>query len=131
MSSEMIYESKQIVGCNLIDVKVGTTGYCGGDGGHGGRTMIQLNDGGGTCWEFVKLHNEHGNDGIRIALEGDSELTTIIEAFRYAADTLEKLTMDKPRLARQEYFKLQEEAREISERLAEINRRSNELKEEF
>ena len=31
---------RDVVSCNILEVEAGTTGYCGGDTGHGGRTYF-------------------------------------------------------------------------------------------
>lgn len=83
---------KEIHNCNILKVRVGTTGYCGGDSGHGGRSFIEITDETSTCWE-ANLQYDPGGDvqSIRIDLFGDSELETIIEALRFAADNLERI----------------------------------------
>ncbi len=35
---------KEIVSANILEVEVGTTGYMGGDTGHGGRTFFRIKD---------------------------------------------------------------------------------------
>ena len=59
---------------NTLTVTVGTNGYQGGDSGHGGRTYISIEDTGCTDIEARA-----------------SELDSIIEAFRWAADKLEEI----------------------------------------
>jgi len=83
----------QIVSANLLEVECGSTGLMGGDSGHGGRTYIRIEDVGGTDIKVTSLpifRNTRGNGGVVIELGGDAELLTIIEAFRYIADELEK-----------------------------------------
>jgi len=36
--------AQEIVSANIITVEVGTTGHCGGDSGHGGRTYLRIKD---------------------------------------------------------------------------------------
>ena len=82
---------KEIPNCNILKVKVGTTGYCGGDAGHGCRSFVMLTNLSSTDWKAA-VKSDPGGDvqSIRIDLFGDSELETIIEALRFAADNLER-----------------------------------------
>ena len=34
--------SRDVVSCNILEVEAGTTGYMGGDTGHGGRTYFRI-----------------------------------------------------------------------------------------
>jgi len=40
--------------CNCLDVDVATTGYCGGDSGHGGRTYLKLMDADCSDIDFLR-----------------------------------------------------------------------------
>lgn len=83
---------KEIPNCNILKVKVGTTGYCGGDAGHGGRSFIEITDETSTNWKADLQCDTFGDvQSIRIDLFGDSELETTIEALRFAADNLERI----------------------------------------
>lgn len=76
---------------NILEVTACTTGFRGGDAGHGGRTIVRFKDLGGTCIKVFPLCEEYGNGGVEIVLGGDTELITMIDGLRFAADTLEKL----------------------------------------
>ena len=85
-------ESKELVNANILEVEVGTTGYRGGDSGHGGRTYIKLQDHSSTdirvrvnCGEWHSLMSE---GPLEIALGGDAELDTFIDALEFAVKTL-------------------------------------------
>lgn len=98
-------EKEEFVSANMLSVEVGTTGYCGGDSGHGGRTYLRIHDEGCTDLR-CKVHGyfvDEENGGadyedkytddaqdIEITLGGDCEMDTFIAALRYAADTLEQ-----------------------------------------
>jgi hypothetical protein len=73
----------------ILRAIVATTGYRGGDSGHGGRTEIVFEDVAGV--DMVSSHM--AEDGTRVALVfgGDAELRVAIRAFRFVADALEKL----------------------------------------
>lgn len=82
--------TKQILGCNNLQVMVGTTGYCGGDGGHGGRTYIKIMNLANTDWETRTSRDMHDNlKEIELLLKGDSELETTIAAFKFITKILE------------------------------------------
>lgn len=88
--------SKEIISANILDVEVGTTGYCGGDTGHGGRTYLRISNVASTDMRCrVKsngmLHCFDGcmdADQIEIMFGGDCELSTFIEALEFAANAL-------------------------------------------
>ena len=106
-------EKKEIVSCNIIEVEAGTTGYCGGDTGHGGRTLFRINNLASTDMRLsfhtnyspygkieigdLQLQGIHGTAGfdleaeeIEIVFGGDCELDTFIEALEFALETLKK-----------------------------------------
>ena len=82
--------------CNILSVEVGTTGYMGGDSGHGGRTYLRITDEGSTDLRCRVEANDgedyeaHRANRIEIMLGGDAELETFTQALRFAADVLEK-----------------------------------------
>jgi hypothetical protein len=80
-----IYE-KEIVSANILRVAAGTTGFRGGDSGHGGRTHIEIEDLANTDVQFIV---EKNGRQLRIELGGDTELETIIEALEFVSETLE------------------------------------------
>lgn len=78
--------SRELVNACMMRVYAGTTGYRGGDSGHGGRTFIRLVDDGGTDMEIVPSHDP---EGVEIVFEGDAELTNIVDALKFAVHVLE------------------------------------------
>ncbi len=89
----MDIKSLQITSANTLRVTVWTTGLMGGDTGHGGRTVFQLTDEGGTdirC--YVRQAGEvtafEELDSVAIVFGGDTELETFIMALEYAAAQL-------------------------------------------
>lgn len=78
--------TKTICSANILKVEAGTNGIHGGDSGHGCRTYFSICDAGGTDLRVNALP-----DGIEIALGGDAELQTFIEALTFAADTLKEM----------------------------------------
>ena len=75
-----------------LKAECGTNGYHGGDGGHGSRTYVMISDIGGTdiSIKAYKPDIVFGNGYVIIELTGDSELHTIIDCFKFIAETLEK-----------------------------------------
>lgn len=75
----------------MLGVSVTTNGYQGGDSGHGGRTYFSLEDLGSTDIDARVTINKDGNTKVEIMLGGDSELDSLIDCLRWAADRLEVL----------------------------------------
>ena len=66
---------RDVVNCNILTVSAGTTGLKGGDSGHGGRTVIRIEDSGSTNIEVKLIPGDRAcNQGIEIKLGGDAEL---------------------------------------------------------
>lgn len=84
---------KAFYSANILEVTAATTGLCGGDAGHGCRTMIRFNDLAGTAIKArIIPESIHGNGGVELMLAGDCELITLIDGLRFAADALEELS---------------------------------------
>lgn len=83
---------KEITSANVTEIEVGTTGFCGGDSGHGCRTYLRIKDLASTDMRvnvdgesaFCKECNQ-----IEIVMGGDCELETLVDALRFAIETLE------------------------------------------
>ena len=81
---------REIVNANLLEVEAGTTGYKGGDSGHGCRTYIRIEDLGDTNIRVAAIKSsKRGNGGMVIELGGDSELSTIIAGLKFITKVLE------------------------------------------
>lgn len=74
----------QFSSANILEVEVGTTGFCGGDTGHGARTYFRLEDLGGTDITARVIEGA----GVVVELGGDTEIDTFISALEYAANIL-------------------------------------------
>ena len=68
-----------LTSCNILEFSVGTTGYCGGDYGHGGRTFIRMDFSESAALK-VKVIKP---DIVEIALGGDCELATLTGALEF------------------------------------------------
>ena len=88
---------KEFVDCNILEVKVGTTGYMGGDTGHGGRTRLVLKNISSTDMRVSLNNGEYKDvDELSIVFGGDSELDTFTKALIFATNILMERTMPKP-----------------------------------
>jgi len=87
-----IYEKEFSDSC-ILRVAAGTTGYRGGDTGHGGRTRIELENVAGADISFkVRERDGEGEKRLIINLGGDAELRVIIEALEFIAGVLKNVT---------------------------------------
>lgn len=68
-----------LTSCNILEFSVGTTGECGGDYGHGGRTFIRMDFSESCALKFNVLKS----DIVEIALAGDCELDTLTGALEF------------------------------------------------
>lgn len=75
-----------VTSCNIIGFSVGTTGYCGGDSGHGGRTIFTIFD---RLSSDMRATTYCDGSVLRVELGGDSELDTIIAVLKSIALILE------------------------------------------
>lgn len=82
-------QSKDLVDFNIINVAVGTTGYKGGDTGHGGRTIFTIENESSTDMRIAINNGDYYNvDKFSLAFGGDAELTTFIQALEFALQVL-------------------------------------------
>ena len=87
--TEITTYSREIMSCNILEVEAGTTGYMGGDGGHGGRTYFRIKDEGGTDIQVHPL-GRYADKGFEVSMAGDCELETIIRALKFITKVLEE-----------------------------------------
>ena len=78
---------REIIDACMLKAAAGTTGYQGGDTGHGCRTYLRLSDIGGADMRS-RLFDAHGERGVEIALGGDAELHTLLEALEFVIHVL-------------------------------------------
>lgn len=91
---EIKMSKKEIQSANCLAVEVGTNTPKHGDAGHGGITILQLEDNGGTTWT-LKCKDVNGKEikienpkQITIELHGDSEAMTFLECLEFAVASL-------------------------------------------
>ena len=87
--TEITTYSRDILSANILEVEAGTTGYKGGDSGHGGRTYFRIADAAGTDNAFSNNWTEEWQRIEKIALEVHPAWTdTILQAaLQFAAST--------------------------------------------
>lgn len=86
--------SREIESYNILEVEAGTTGYRGGDTSHGGRTYFRIQNEACTDMEihsYSDRYNYYVSDecGVEVALGGDCELETMIQALKFIVKVLE------------------------------------------
>ena len=82
--------TREVVSANILEVEAGTTGYRGGDTGHGGRTYFRICDEACTDMNVSVFHDRYGySTGFEVALGGDCELETMIKALKFITKVLE------------------------------------------
>lgn len=84
--------SKEFWSCNAFRVTVGTNSPCGGDAGHGGKTLFRLRNLTSTDWDvFIdKKEAVHSPYELTILLYGDTEAQTFADSLIFAGKTLKK-----------------------------------------
>lgn len=110
---------KEIVSANILEVEVGTTGYMGGDTGHGGRTFFRIKNVSSTDMRLAfsdngKYFNSRYLNDLELTFGGDCELDTFCEALRIGYNVLSQHSdgsliddfMPSPLEQRQERFAL-------------------------
>lgn len=91
--------SRDFQGANVLRCYTDTNTPKGGDSGHGGLTMFQLENLGGTDWRLYvngKPLLESEFTRFKLVLGGDSECKTLADALIWAGETL------KARIAKNE-----------------------------
>ena len=87
--TEITTYTRDVVSANILQAEAGTTGYKGGDTGHGGRTYFRIQDEGSTDIDVKPVITRYGCDGFEVTLGGDCELETMIRALKFITKVLE------------------------------------------
>jgi hypothetical protein len=87
---ESPHTAARLTSANVLEAEAGTTGYMGGDTGHGGRTYLRITDLGGTDIRVNPIQDRYGNGGFEVTLGGDCELATMITALKFITQVLEE-----------------------------------------
>ena len=88
-STKVTTFTKSFQSHNWLSVEVGTNCPQGGDGGHGGRTVLRLAE---DCGPFI-VKTDSGEEYaqfMEITMEGDTEGETFLDALKFAVMVLEK-----------------------------------------
>ena len=88
--TEITTYTREVVSCNILEVEAGTTGYQGGDTGHGGRTYFRIQDEGSTDMNIQTRSDRYGGSEVEVILGGDCELETMIRALKFITKVLEE-----------------------------------------
>ena len=81
--------TREIISASYLEVEAGTTGYRGGDTGHGCRTYFRIKDLGGTDISINVIRDCDGDaEGFEVMLGGDCELDSIIRALKFITKVL-------------------------------------------
>jgi hypothetical protein len=93
-----ISERREFSSANILKVEVKSTGYKGGDWGHGSRHYLSLHNEVATSW-YVKVKDSEGKTRVfdqpqtmELLLGGDTELDTFTDSLEFAASVLRKAT---------------------------------------
>nr|WP_289698138.1 hypothetical protein [Enterocloster clostridioformis] len=87
--TEITTYTRDVVSANILQAEAGTTGFMGGDTGHGGRTYFRIQDLGSTDIDIKPIVTRYGCDGFEVTLGGDCELETTIRALKFITKVLE------------------------------------------
>ena len=88
--TEITTYTRDVVSANILQVEAGTTGYKGGDTGHGGRTYFRISDEASTDIHVTPFMDRVGGKGVEVTLGGDCELETMIRALKFITKVLEE-----------------------------------------
>lgn len=85
----VITYTREVNNASYLEVEAGTTGYMGGDTGHGCRTYFRIKDLGGTDISINVIRDCDGDaEGFEVMLGGDCELDSIIRALKFITKVL-------------------------------------------
>jgi len=89
---------EEFIDANIFEVAVGTTGFQGGDTGHGGRTYIRFSNNSSTDMRCKissrkseyedKWGGETEKENIELVFGGDAELETLIQGLKHILKVL-------------------------------------------
>lgn len=89
--TEITTYTREVFSFNTLKVEAGTTGYKGGDSGHGGRSYFRIEDESSTDMKVRRILQRYGGgDGLEVTIGGDSELETMIRALKFIVRVLEE-----------------------------------------
>jgi hypothetical protein len=81
--------SRTFANANILRIDVGTNCPCGGDAGHGGRTVLRfVNEGATNMHVRIDGGASLSPDQIELVFGGDTENETLIQALEFAVAAL-------------------------------------------
>lgn len=90
-------EKHEVVDACIVGVEAGTNTPRGGDSSHGGRTVLELQNIAAVAWTVsveVDARTQPSifvcPDRVTLVFGGDAEARGLVEALRFAAETLER-----------------------------------------
>ena len=86
--TEITTYTREILSANVLEVEAGTTGFMGGDTGHGGRAYFRIQDEGRTAMKMNASVARSGCRGFAVFLGADCELATTIRARTFTTPVL-------------------------------------------
>jgi len=76
---------KELTSANILLVEAGTNTPQGGAASHGGQTVLQLIDEGGTDWQvMIDGKGPYTLGTLRVVMRGDTEADTFMRALEWA-----------------------------------------------
>lgn len=78
----------EAVSANILGVEAYTNTPMGGDGGHGGVTLLSFEDIGSTGWSIEVSGPAESPNRVTLRMRGDTECETLIECLEFAVKTL-------------------------------------------
>lgn len=88
--NRLFVRKKDFVDASLFRALVDTTGFKGGDAGHGSYLTIKFEDLGCTVWRAKGEGSGGQLDSVTIQVQGDAEIRNMVRALRWMADELQK-----------------------------------------
>jgi|ERR1019366_3144240 hypothetical protein len=90
-NSRVVVSNQSFVSCNELRLTVGTNCPQGGDSGHGGRTILILENPNGDFRCGIDGAEALHASRIEIVAGGDSEFETLLDGLEFAVETLRLL----------------------------------------
>lgn len=85
-------------GNGILKITAGTTGYCGGDSGHGAKAFVEFHMEGGDLSTTGDNGEDCNVEKLVLSVGGDWEIDALIEGLEFAANALKLITTIKENL---------------------------------
>jgi|WetSurMetagenome_2_1015567.scaffolds.fasta_scaffold1286479_1 hypothetical protein len=89
-AQKLITEKYEHAAVSIGNISFETTGYCGGDSGHGGRLTIRIEDEANLIFDAKVLKHRHSphTKSVEISFYGDAEMEAAYAFFKFLANRL-------------------------------------------